>query len=36
MRPDLSAFELGKQAEAVEDSLDILLDALTTRRVRLG
>ncbi|XP_062225193.1 uncharacterized protein LOC133923905 isoform X2 [Phragmites australis] len=36
MRPDLSAFELEKQAEAVECSLDILLDALTARRVRLG
>ncbi|TVU09024.1 hypothetical protein EJB05_42463, partial [Eragrostis curvula] len=36
MRPDLSAFELEKQAEAVECSLDILLDALTARRIRLG
>ncbi|KAL6604043.1 hypothetical protein ACP70R_044404 [Stipagrostis hirtigluma subsp. patula] len=36
MRPDLSTFELEKQAEAVECSLDILLDALTARRVRLG
>ncbi|GJN34272.1 hypothetical protein PR202_gb22921 [Eleusine coracana subsp. coracana] len=36
MRPDLSAFRLEKQAEAVECSLDILLDALTVRRVRLG
>ncbi|CAD6338506.1 unnamed protein product [Miscanthus lutarioriparius] len=36
LRPELSAFELEKQAEAVECSLDILLDALTARRVRLG
>ncbi|WVZ80636.1 hypothetical protein U9M48_028095 [Paspalum notatum var. saurae] len=34
--PELSAFEFEKQAEALECSLDILLDALTTRRVRLG
>uniref|UniRef100_A0A0E0LBD0 tRNA-uridine aminocarboxypropyltransferase n=1 Tax=Oryza punctata TaxID=4537 RepID=A0A0E0LBD0_ORYPU len=36
MRSELGAFELGKQAEAVECSLDVLLDALTTRRLRLG
>ncbi|KAM3191686.1 hypothetical protein ACQJBY_069135 [Aegilops geniculata] len=36
MRPELSAFKLEEQAEAVECSLDILLDALTMRRVRLG
>ncbi|CAN6216831.1 unnamed protein product [Urochloa humidicola] len=36
LRPELSTFEFEKQAEAVECSLDILLDALTTRRVRLG
>ncbi|XP_020147442.1 uncharacterized protein [Aegilops tauschii subsp. strangulata] len=36
MRPELSAFKLEEQAEAVECSLDILLDALTVRRVRLG
>ncbi|CAL5047894.1 unnamed protein product [Urochloa decumbens] len=36
LRPELSMFEFEKQAEAVECSLDILLDALTTRRVRLG
>ncbi|CAN6163969.1 unnamed protein product [Urochloa humidicola] len=34
--PELSTFEFEQQAEAVECSLDILLDALTTRRVRLG
>ncbi|PUZ60923.1 hypothetical protein GQ55_4G217000 [Panicum hallii var. hallii] len=34
--PELSTYEFEKQAEAVECSLDILLDALTTRRVRLG
>uniref|UniRef100_A0ACD5ZZ02 Uncharacterized protein n=1 Tax=Avena sativa TaxID=4498 RepID=A0ACD5ZZ02_AVESA len=36
MRPELSEFDLEGQAEAVECSLDILLDALTARRVRLG
>ncbi|XP_015694103.2 uncharacterized protein LOC102712736 [Oryza brachyantha] len=36
MRSELSAFELGNQAEAVECSLDVLLDALTARRLRLG
>lgn len=36
LRPELSTYEFEKQAEAVECSLDILLDALTTRRVRLG
>ncbi|KAL6879641.1 hypothetical protein ACP4OV_012300 [Aristida adscensionis] len=36
MRPDLSAFKLEEQAEAVECSLDILLAALTARRIRLG
>jgi len=36
LRPELSAFELEKQAEAAECSLDILLDALAARRVRLG
>uniref|UniRef100_A0A0D9WQD7 tRNA-uridine aminocarboxypropyltransferase n=1 Tax=Leersia perrieri TaxID=77586 RepID=A0A0D9WQD7_9ORYZ len=36
MRPELSTFEFGKQAEAVECSLDVLLDALTARRIRLG
>ncbi|KAF7096466.1 hypothetical protein CFC21_098408 [Triticum aestivum] len=36
MRPELSAFKLEEQAEAVECSLDILLDALIARRVRLG
>nr|BAK05785.1 predicted protein [Hordeum vulgare subsp. vulgare] len=36
MRPELSAFKLEEQAEAVECSLDVLLDALTVRRVRLG
>uniref|UniRef100_A0A0E0PXH6 tRNA-uridine aminocarboxypropyltransferase n=1 Tax=Oryza rufipogon TaxID=4529 RepID=A0A0E0PXH6_ORYRU len=36
MRSELGAFELGKQAEAVECSLDVLLDALTARRLRLG
>ncbi|CAN6201535.1 unnamed protein product [Urochloa humidicola] len=36
LRPELSTLEFEKQAEAVECSLDTLLDALTTRRVRLG
>uniref|UniRef100_A0ACD5WSZ4 Uncharacterized protein n=1 Tax=Avena sativa TaxID=4498 RepID=A0ACD5WSZ4_AVESA len=36
MRPELSEFDLEGQAEAVECSLDILLDALTARRIRLG
>ncbi|KAM0911499.1 hypothetical protein ACQ4PT_013419 [Festuca glaucescens] len=36
MRPELSEFDLEGQAEAVECSLDILLDAFTVRRVRLG
>ncbi|KAG2606196.1 hypothetical protein PVAP13_4NG208400 [Panicum virgatum] len=36
LRPELSTYEFEKQAEAVECSLDILLDALTTRRIRLG
>lgn len=35
-RPELIAFGLEKQAEAVECSLDNLLDALTARRLRLG
>jgi len=35
-RPELISFGLEKQAEAVECSLDNLLDALTARRLRLG
>ncbi|XP_072961832.1 uncharacterized protein [Typha angustifolia] len=36
LRPQLSQLGLDKHAEAVETSLDILLDALTTRRIRRG
>ncbi|EEF44441.1 conserved hypothetical protein [Ricinus communis] len=34
--PELSSYGLDKQAEALEDSLDVLLEALTTRRLRMG
>lgn len=34
--PELNLFGLDKQAEAVENGLDILLDALTARRLRKG
>ncbi|KZV58441.1 hypothetical protein F511_29376 [Dorcoceras hygrometricum] len=33
---EFSSFELDKQAEAIEHSLEVLLEALTTRRVRMG
>ncbi|XP_008783149.2 uncharacterized protein LOC103702481 isoform X2 [Phoenix dactylifera] len=36
LRPELSVYGLDKQAEAVENALDVLLDALTTRRLRMG
>lgn len=34
--PQFGSYCLDKQAEAVEDALDALLEALTTRRVRMG
>lgn len=34
--PKFSSFGLDKQAEAIEDALVVLLDALTTRRLRMG
>ncbi|KAB1209990.1 hypothetical protein CJ030_MR6G023539 [Morella rubra] len=34
--PSFSAFGLDKQAEAVEDALVLLLEALTARRLRMG
>jgi len=34
--PQFSSIELDKQAEAIEDALTVLLDALTKRRVRMG
>lgn len=34
--PQLSSHGLDKHAEAVEDGLDVLLDALTARRLRMG
>ncbi|ONI17091.1 hypothetical protein PRUPE_3G137200 [Prunus persica] len=34
--PEFSSFGFDKQAEALEDTLVILLEALTTRRVRMG
>ncbi|KAL3848857.1 hypothetical protein ACJIZ3_010739 [Penstemon smallii] len=34
--PDLSSIELNKQAEAIENALEVLLEALTTRRLRMG
>lgn len=33
---ELSSFGFDKQAEAVEDALVVLLDALTARRLRMG
>lgn len=33
---EFSSFELDKQAEAIEHSLEVLLEALTTRRLRMG
>jgi DTW domain-containing protein YfiP len=34
--PQLSSYELDKQADAVEEALVILLDSLTGRRLRMG
>ncbi|XP_077212510.1 DTW domain-containing protein [Tasmannia lanceolata] len=34
--PEFSSYGLDKQAEAVENALDVLLDALTARRLRMG
>ncbi|KAF8391352.1 hypothetical protein HHK36_023656 [Tetracentron sinense] len=34
--PEFSSYRLDKRAEAVEDSLEVLLDALTARRLRMG
>ncbi|XP_019429642.1 PREDICTED: uncharacterized protein LOC109337181 isoform X2 [Lupinus angustifolius] len=34
--PQFSSIDLDKQAEAIEDALTILLEALTTRRLRMG
>ncbi|KAI9177871.1 hypothetical protein LWI28_020132 [Acer negundo] len=34
--PEFSAYGLDEQAEAVEDALVVLLEALTTRRLRMG
>lgn len=34
--PSFSTFGLENQAEAVENGLDVLLDALTARRLRMG
>ncbi|KAK3446056.1 hypothetical protein EUGRSUZ_A01814 [Eucalyptus grandis] len=34
--PDFSSYGLDKQAEAVEDALQVLLEALTARRLRMG
>nr|CAD1839232.1 unnamed protein product [Ananas comosus var. bracteatus] len=36
LRPQLSTLRLDKQAEAVEQALDFLLDSLTSRRLRMG
>lgn len=36
LHPELSLHGLDEQAEAVENGLDVLLDALTTRRLRMG
>ncbi|XP_068666817.1 uncharacterized protein [Aristolochia californica] len=35
-RPEFSNYKLDEQAEAVENALDVLLEALTARRVRMG
>lgn len=34
--PRLSSVGLEKQGEALEDSLEVLLEALTSRRIRMG
>lgn len=34
--PELSSLGLDKQAEAVENALEVLLEALTARRLRMG
>ncbi|KAK6142609.1 hypothetical protein DH2020_022957 [Rehmannia glutinosa] len=34
--PELSSFGLDKQAEAIENALEVLLEALTARRLRMG
>ncbi|KAK6142618.1 hypothetical protein DH2020_022966 [Rehmannia glutinosa] len=34
--PELSSFGLDKQAEAIENALEVLLEALTGRRLRMG
>lgn len=34
--PEFSSHGFDKQAEAVEDALVVLLEALTTRRLRMG
>ncbi|XP_021750378.1 uncharacterized protein LOC110716051 [Chenopodium quinoa] len=34
--PQFSSYCLDKQGEAIEDTLDVLLEALTTRRLRMG
>ncbi|KAF8043298.1 hypothetical protein BT93_A1591 [Corymbia citriodora subsp. variegata] len=34
--PEFSSYGLDKQAEAVEDALQVLLEALTARRLRMG
>ncbi|MQL80839.1 hypothetical protein Taro_013292 [Colocasia esculenta] len=36
LRPELSSYGLDKQAEALDNALDVLLDSLTKRRLRLG
>ncbi|KAG9447833.1 hypothetical protein H6P81_013961 [Aristolochia fimbriata] len=35
-RPEFNNYKLDEQAEAVEDVLDVLLEALTARRLRMG
>jgi len=34
--PELGLYGLDKQAEAIEDGLDVSLEALTARRIRKG
>ncbi|KAK1285408.1 hypothetical protein QJS10_CPB20g01855 [Acorus calamus] len=36
LRPELGLYGLDEQAVAVEDALEVLLDALTNRRLRMG
>ncbi|OVA00594.1 DTW [Macleaya cordata] len=36
LHPEFSSIGLDKHAEAVEDGLEVLLDALTSRRLRMG